>query len=315
MPGDEGGSFDAIAENVNLNGRNAGPAPDLELLDGQTAILSLIDAFPGPAWLVDKADLVVAVNAPASTLRIQTAVSALAAEIRQSGRALTRRLAVDGDAVAGASMILELTGLVIGQNERAISVVLGQDVTFEGNLTAALIASRELYRDLMQCSGDFAWQTNSEGRFTFISVKHALGFESGALIGRKGIELLDPERPTGEAPFLARMAVEDVDIWVRAATGETRCMAVNALPMTEADGSWIGARGICRDVTEERARQISQIEKLERLSATDELTGLMNRRAFASEAARRLAMTRRQARAAVFLYLDLDHFKTINDSL
>jgi diguanylate cyclase (GGDEF)-like protein len=61
--------------------------------------------------------------------------------------------------------------------------------------------------------------------------------------------------------------------------------------------------------------QADQIERLQQLSSMDELTGLLNRRAFADAARRRMAMGRRQVRQAVFLYLDLDHFKPINDIL
>jgi diguanylate cyclase (GGDEF)-like protein len=61
--------------------------------------------------------------------------------------------------------------------------------------------------------------------------------------------------------------------------------------------------------------QATQVERLQQLSSIDELTGLLNRRAFTEAADLRIQMGRRQARAAVFLYLDLDNFKPINDQL
>lgn len=53
--------------------------------------------------------------------------------------------------------------------------------------------------------------------------------------------------------------------------------------------------------------------QLERQSATDPLTGLLNRRAFAVLHARTQERARRLGRTVTMLIVDLDHFKTIND--
>ncbi len=60
--------------------------------------------------------------------------------------------------------------------------------------------------------------------------------------------------------------------------------------------------------------QTEQHEQLRRLSSTDELTGLLNRRAFVAEVRKRLDHhTRKKCRAAL-LFIDLDGFKAINDT-
>jgi diguanylate cyclase (GGDEF)-like protein len=52
-----------------------------------------------------------------------------------------------------------------------------------------------------------------------------------------------------------------------------------------------------------------------RQARTDPLTGLMNRRAFLEELARRLDRLDREKQAGALLYLDLDNFKPVNDQL
>jgi diguanylate cyclase (GGDEF)-like protein len=63
------------------------------------------------------------------------------------------------------------------------------------------------------------------------------------------------------------------------------------------------------------AQDALQREKaeLERLSTTDPLTGLMNRRYFQARLEQELERTSRHGGAASVILLDLDHFKTVND--
>lgn len=62
-----------------------------------------------------------------------------------------------------------------------------------------------------------------------------------------------------------------------------------------------------RNDLEERA------EKLEVLSQTDELTALLNRRAFVSKAKALMKQSERHHLLCAFLMLDIDHFKQVND--
>ena len=55
-------------------------------------------------------------------------------------------------------------------------------------------------------------------------------------------------------------------------------------------------------------------EILEKLALTDALTGLANRRAFGEALEAELARVRRHGRPASLLFLDLDHFKGVNDA-
>ena len=60
--------------------------------------------------------------------------------------------------------------------------------------------------------------------------------------------------------------------------------------------------------------QIKNYETLERLSNTDELTSLFNRRAFSEKVNKRLAIQNRTKQTCALLFIDLDNFKQINDT-
>lgn len=61
-------------------------------------------------------------------------------------------------------------------------------------------------------------------------------------------------------------------------------------------------------------KQAALIERLKHLSRVDDLTNLLNRRAFMEEVERRLSHHDRTGRTGALLYVDLDKFKVVNDS-
>lgn len=56
-------------------------------------------------------------------------------------------------------------------------------------------------------------------------------------------------------------------------------------------------------------------KQIEKLSSTDLLTGFFNRRAFESLAERELLLATRYHQPLSLLFLDIDHFKNVNDIL
>jgi len=63
------------------------------------------------------------------------------------------------------------------------------------------------------------------------------------------------------------------------------------------------------------AEQRDRIDHLERMSLTDELTGILNRRGLKRSLGRTIASTARYNEAAMLGFIDLDDFKAINDTL
>ncbi len=104
---------------------------------------------------------------------------------------------------------------------------------------------------------------------------------------RTGLPKLDIEEP---------LAIEGKKLkWLR----------TNKVPIRDADGKIFGVLGTYEDITE----QVHYREQIEEQAFLDPLTGLANRRKL-----------RRQIRAANFdysglLFIDLDHFKHVNDTL
>jgi diguanylate cyclase (GGDEF)-like protein/PAS domain S-box-containing protein len=76
------------------------------------------------------------------------------------------------------------------------------------------------------------------------------------------------------------------------------------------DGSPVRIIGVNLDVTEQRAAE----SRIEQLAQYDQLTGLPNRRLLLDRVAQALAHGRRTGEYGALMFVDLDHFKWINDT-
>jgi predicted signal transduction protein with EAL and GGDEF domain len=100
--------------------------------------------------------------------------------------------------------------------------------------------------------------------------------------------------------------------------GAERFIHARGEVLVDVDGEPYMMQGTGRDGTEERQSQAAlrvANARLQELATTDSLTGLPNRTLFADRLEQALAQARREGRTVSLLYLDLDRFKNINDSL
>lgn len=289
---------------------------------------ALVAAYPGPALLVDEDGRVVAHNPPGRRLiaesaggvrpeRNARAVQPLAYEVLQSAMdGLPRQMSLELPGRQGMRLI-ELALLPLDRNDERAVLVLGRDATLERNLRTVLTESRERFQDLVLCFSDFTWETAPDGRFTYVSPHGAFGYAAADLEGRPARMLVRGDPGMAVLPFESSEPMQAVELWLTARDGQAVCAEVSCLPFFQpGTGLWAGVRGVCRDVTELRAREAELAEAYERLeeqSRTDELTRLLNRRAFFESVPQRLAHLRRHGRSGALLFCDLDNFKHVND--
>jgi diguanylate cyclase (GGDEF)-like protein len=112
------------------------------------------------------------------------------------------------------------------------------------------------------------------------------------------------------ASFEARRAFRDITIPVDVG-GETRWWALSGTPKFDAAANFTGYRGVGRDVTEARRSH----DRIAQLARFDPLTGLANRALFREALEDALARASRTAKSCALLFIDLDRFKSVNDTL
>jgi diguanylate cyclase (GGDEF)-like protein/PAS domain S-box-containing protein len=130
-----------------------------------------------------------------------------------------------------------------------------------------------------------------------------------AFLGRTMEEAIGPEEFASSRPWIERALAGETVVYEKDYPGSREhChMSIAYTPLRLEDGSVDGFIGLAQDVTHHRDEQ----QRLLNLSEHDPLTGLLNRAGFEAYLIER-AGRGEGARLAV-LYIDLDHFKPIND--
>ncbi len=248
---------------------DAGPSDDVST-ETLAHMRALFAHHPGPALLFDPAAHAYGLNEAGESLADQLTgdggvslmpqLVQLAVKARIAGTGLSREVPMPGGRA-------RLEATVLPQADGTL-LVLGRDSTLEASIRTALAESRTRFKDLVDLAADFAWETDIDGGFSFISARGALGYPPEALAGSNPRDLLaDPDSAPTLLPFDALEAVRNVELWMRAADGDTRCLLVSAAPVRTNTGARVGARGIAIDVTLERRQQseLAELKTRERL--------------------------------------------------
>lgn len=202
--------------------------------------------------------------------------------------------------------------LVTRQNRRLV-----EQAAKEQSLQADLRRGRERFQSLVQNSVDVNMILGAAGQVEYEStaVQRVLGFRPEDRIGHSAFEFIHPDDLARSNELMS----EVVRYPGAMASGEFR--------VRHADGSWRWLEAVGKNLFDDPAvggvvvnyRDITTRKTLENelrhQAFHDSLTGLANRALFIDRLDHALSLTRRNPRPLAVLFIDLDDFKTINDSL
>lgn len=217
-----------------------------------------LECFPGAVLLVGPGPEVLDANAPAAPIAAlvrggppdDLAVAIAAAQAGKAAQVQPLLIAGQGD---GGRAEKAFDAVLLPWAGGRAALILARDITVERSLRAALIESRQRFKDLVEAGCDLIWETDAQGCFTYVSATDAADGGFAALVGTPADDLQIDPIPGAESPFRARTRVRGVELWVRTPAGAEACMLATAVPLFGADGAWRGARGTCLDVTAERS--------------------------------------------------------------
>jgi diguanylate cyclase (GGDEF)-like protein len=97
----------------------------------------------------------------------------------------------------------------------------------------------------------------------------------------------------------------------RLSNGESRCLEISLVPHIGDRGKVLGCFAVATDITE----HVLAEERIQRVAHHDSLTGLPNRLLFNDRLDQAISFAKRASRQFALLFLDLDRFKRVNDTL
>jgi diguanylate cyclase (GGDEF)-like protein/PAS domain S-box-containing protein len=178
--------------------------------------------------------------------------------------------------------------------------------------------SEARFRKLLELSTDGYWEQDVEFRYTKYEASGASGerLVAIAMLGKRRWERayvnMTPEDWAQHMDLLrARRSFRDLELCRLNERGEKVWIGVSGEPMFDESGTYTGYRGIAKDITERKLAE----ERIHYLAHHDALTGLPNRTLFSELLNMAIHQSKRYKRAFAVVYVDLDRFKVINDSL
>ena len=138
------------------------------------------------------------------------------------------------------------------------------------------------------------------------------GFTTEELIGRQSSIFA----PTNQKKLLSPEEMRVLGRWTRECinvrkNGEQFPVKLSSIAVHGDDGRSIGVVTACEDISS----RIDAEKKIEHLAYYDTLTGLPNRVTLLNRLQQALALAQREGRRIGLLFLDLDNFKDVNDTL
>jgi diguanylate cyclase (GGDEF)-like protein/PAS domain S-box-containing protein len=192
------------------------------------------------------------------------------------------------------------------------------DVSREKSREQAIQASESRYREVLSNIKEVVFRTDANGMLSFINPawEELTGYGMGESLGRRLLEFVHPlDRAQGEA-LCASLGNEENETcrhemrYVRR-DGGVRWVEIYARLVRGAGDAPAEIFGTIMDITERKLAE----ERVERLAFYDALTGLPNRVMLGRCLVQAQALSDRNRAHGALLFIDLDHFKDINDTL
>jgi diguanylate cyclase (GGDEF)-like protein/PAS domain S-box-containing protein len=210
------------------------------------------------------------------------------------------------------SPVKDGTGRVVGASKVA------RGISERRQAEEALRQAEEKYRSIFEDAVVAIFQSTPAGRYTTVNPAMAqmLGYDSPEELIASITDISQQVyvHPKSRDEFKRLLneqgTVRDFECQIYRKDGSKMWISANARAVVKA-GVLVGYDGMNEDVT---ARKVAE-ERVQFLAYYDALTGLPNRTLLQDRLAKALAAARRQKNKIALLYLDLDRFKDINDSL
>ncbi|MGA1601103.1 MAG: PAS domain S-box protein [Prochlorothrix sp.] len=191
------------------------------------------------------------------------------------------------------------------------------DLTARRQMEMALRHSEHRYRQIVETATEGIWVLDQWHQTSFVNRQAAemLGYDAAAMVGQSFFQFVAPDSFHQAYGYLQQCQVEQCsrhDFQFCRKDQTPLWTLLSASPLLDEQDQYMGALIMLTDITERRQAE----EKLRNMALYDSLTQLPNRTLFIDRLNHLLQRYQRQPSTCfAVLFLDLDRFKVINDSL
>jgi len=301
-------------------------------------IQRLIEAVPQPIFFMDGAGRYLGVNAAWERFfgagredcvgKSVFDVLPAQPELAEKHNTMQRQLLATGGSVSYEASIPGADGKVhhtiynqatFNKRDGTVAGLIGliTDVSELKDVEARLRESEARFRDLAELSSDWYWEQDENYRFTDIAPKiEELDLDAAEHIGKTRwdmpvLGMADDDWHAHKRQLIARQSFSDLVYQRYDNLGRLRTITVSGRPVFDEGGLFKGYRGTARDIT--RQREVE--EQIRHMAHHDSLTGLPNRVLLYDRMEQLVHRARRSGGRFALLFIDLDRFKNVNDTL
>ena len=220
---------------------------------------------------------------------------------RKDGRELVALMTIHAISVNGTKCLMSVT----------------RDITERIRIEDSLKQKERYQRALLDNFPFAVWLKDVESRFLSVNTGFVRTFgkkDPAELIGRNDFDIAPHDMAEGyradDREVMASRQTKSVEELILT-EGERKWFETVKAPVIGDNGELLGTVGFARDITERKTTD----EEIKRLAFYDSLTHLPNRRLLHDRLKHALASSTRSGKPVAVLFIDLDNFKTLNDTL
>jgi PAS domain S-box-containing protein len=156
-------------------------------------------------------------------------------------------------------VVLLIVGIVISLKSSFIGNLVDRNTVERKQAEEALQQSEKRLQDIIFSMGDWVWEVDENGVYTYSSQK---GFDyfgpvRNNVIGKTPFDFMPPDEAQKIAGIFLEIVknkapIKDLENWNISASGELICLLTNGVPILDEQGNLKGYRGVDKDITERK---------------------------------------------------------------
>ncbi|GEM_PF-1495969 len=213
----------------------------------------------------------------------------------------------------GSKIAMWMTTSLTRYKNRLAILCFARDITEKKKSESELSEAKDYLENIIESANDIIYVLDRSGQFTYLNPKmEEFGYKREDLLGKYFLEILSNRHRGRRFRRTLKDGVRQVyEVEMLESDGKSvRNVVISTSPLLNDKDKIEGVLVVGKDISDRKRVE----ERLKRLTITDSLTGLYNRRHFSKTLKEKLILARKESSPLCLMMLDIDDFKIFNDT-